>query len=139
MANTAVLQRHLVQPLPDFRLVAARAHEAGQRLSGVGEQHVLDEGDAAGGAFDVGEDDGVHVSRDSGFWIRDSGFGIRDWGLGIAEIRLRESLIPNPESPPCSNAGISARCRRSEEHTSELQSLIRISYAVFCLTKNTRQ
>src|SRR3546814_328704 len=85
--------------------------EAGQRLPGVGEQHVLDEGDAAGGAFDVGEDDGVHVSRDSGFWIRDSGFGIRDWGLGIAEIRLRESLIPNPESPPCRNAGISARCR----------------------------
>src|SRR3546814_2375257 len=28
--------------------------------------------------------------------------------------------------------------RRSEEHTSELQSLMRISYAVFCLkTKNT--
>src|SRR3546814_5856956 len=27
---------------------------------------------------------------------------------------------------------------RSEEHTSELQSLMRISYAVFCLTKNTR-
>src|SRR3546814_1525360 len=25
---------------------------------------------------------------------------------------------------------------RSEEHTSELQSLMRISYAVFCLTKN---
>src|SRR3546814_7812776 len=32
--------------------------------------------------------------------------------------------------------------RRSEEHTSELQSLMRISYAVFCLKKkknNTRQ
>src|SRR3546814_1048317 len=27
--------------------------------------------------------------------------------------------------------------RRSEEHTSELQSLMRISYAVFCLTKQT--
>src|SRR3546814_3594924 len=26
-----------------------------------------------------------------------------------------------------------ADCRRSEEHTSELQSLMRISYAVFCL------
>src|SRR3546814_1580515 len=26
--------------------------------------------------------------------------------------------------------------RRSEEHTSELQSLMRISYAVFCLTNN---
>src|SRR3546814_7033270 len=28
---------------------------------------------------------------------------------------------------------------RSEEHTSELQSLMRISYAVFCLTKKTNQ
>src|SRR3546814_8503934 len=28
---------------------------------------------------------------------------------------------------------------RSEEHTSELQSLIRISYAVFCLKKKTKQ
>src|SRR3546814_7520632 len=27
---------------------------------------------------------------------------------------------------------------RSEEHTSELQSLMRISYAVFCLKKTTR-
>src|SRR3546814_2510361 len=35
----------------------------------------------------------------------------------------------------------SRTARRSEEHTSELQSLMRISYAVFCLkkkTKNTR-
>src|SRR3546814_4980177 len=33
--------------------------------------------------------------------------------------------------------GINAvrRSRRSEEHTSELQSLMRISYAVFCLKK----
>src|SRR3546814_5159147 len=30
-----------------------------------------------------------------------------------------------------------ARVGRSEEHTSELQSLMRISYAVFCLKKNT--
>src|SRR3546814_3789280 len=28
---------------------------------------------------------------------------------------------------------------RSEEHTSELQSLMRISYAVFCLKKNTQK
>src|SRR3546814_7364666 len=28
---------------------------------------------------------------------------------------------------------------RSEEHTSELQSLMRISYAVFCLQKKTKQ
>src|SRR3546814_7961264 len=31
--------------------------------------------------------------------------------------------------------GVSAT--RSEEHTSELQSIMRISYAVFCLKKNT--
>src|SRR3546814_2829518 len=29
--------------------------------------------------------------------------------------------------------------KRSEEHTSELQSLMRISYAVFCLKKNTQK
>src|SRR3546814_10353852 len=32
-----------------------------------------------------------------------------------------------------------ARAFRSEEHTSELQSLMRISYAVFCLKKNKTQ
>src|SRR3546814_7154393 len=30
------------------------------------------------------------------------------------------------------------RVGRSEEHTSELQSLLRISYAVFCLTKKKK-
>src|SRR3546814_8663406 len=30
-------------------------------------------------------------------------------------------------------------CARSEEHTSELQSLMRISYAVFCLKKNKQK
>src|SRR3546814_3342693 len=35
---------------------------------------------------------------------------------------------------------VEQRCDRSEEHTSELQSLMRISYAVFCLKKkNTQQ
>src|SRR3546814_3453901 len=34
-----------------------------------------------------------------------------------------------------SRATASSRCLRSEEHTSELQSLMRISYAVFCLKK----
>src|SRR3546814_18772969 len=37
----------------------------------------------------------------------------------------------------CEGTGQAAlvSCRRSEEHTSELQSLMRISYAVFCLNK----
>src|SRR3546814_3817095 len=32
-----------------------------------------------------------------------------------------------------------SRCSRSEEHTSELQSLMRKSYAVFCLKKKKTQ
>src|SRR3546814_8682456 len=40
---------------------------------------------------------------------------------------------PHRQPPAC---GISAERARSEEHTSELQSLMRISYAVFCWQKN---
>src|SRR3546814_4764482 len=36
-------------------------------------------------------------------------------------------------------AGDGVGRERSEEHTSELQSLMRISYAVFCLKKKKRQ
>src|SRR3546814_3539325 len=37
------------------------------------------------------------------------------------------------------NDATPTRNRRSEEHTSELQSLMRISYAVFCLKKKKTQ
>src|SRR3546814_7954993 len=49
-------------------------------------------------------------------------------------------VMPAPEE----NAGalyehlLRRNLKRSEEHTSELQSLIRISYAVFCLKKKTK-
>src|SRR3546814_12106119 len=39
----------------------------------------------------------------------------------------------------CKGADAALRPRRSEEHTSELQSLMRISYAVFCLKKKNRE
>src|SRR3546814_10554324 len=35
-------------------------------------------------------------------------------------------------------SGVTLSMERSEEHTSELQSLMRISYAVFCLKKKTK-
>src|SRR3546814_3717348 len=41
---------------------------------------------------------------------------------------------PSPGSHRASD-GVGAGAQRSEEHTSELQSLMRISYAVFCLKK----
>src|SRR3546814_7018768 len=37
------------------------------------------------------------------------------------------------------SAGQIRKAGRSEEHTSELQSLMRISYAVFCLKKKTQE
>src|SRR3546814_8158679 len=37
------------------------------------------------------------------------------------------------------NLAIASHAVRSEEHTSELQSLMRISYAVFCLKKKQKQ
>src|SRR3546814_3242346 len=42
------------------------------------------------------------------------------------------------DRPAFSNMGVTlSYSDRSEEHTSELQSLMRISYAVFCLKKKT--
>src|SRR3546814_8948828 len=43
---------------------------------------------------------------------------------------------PHHQAQPSGNPSPDCRSpRRSEEHTSELQSLMRISYAVFCLKK----
>src|SRR3546814_3217671 len=48
---------------------------------------------------------------------------------------------PAKGAPPSTKGKLSLRLgkspRRSEEHTSELQSLMRTSYAVFCLKKKT--
>src|SRR3546814_10246486 len=45
------------------------------------------------------------------------------------------ALKPITSSPCCALRRATSSCCRSEEHTSELQSLMRISYAVFCLKK----
>src|SRR3546814_4820066 len=43
--------------------------------------------------------------------------------------------VPETPPPPPEEAAPGTDSKRSEEHTSELQSLMRISYAVFCLKK----
>src|SRR3546814_2527906 len=53
--------------------------------------------------------------------------------IGIFLIRW---CAPNSSSLPMPRRGIGCR---SEEHTSELQSLMRISYADFCLKQNKKQ
>src|SRR3546814_3920094 len=60
-------------------------------------------------------------------WPKDYGGA----GLDPAEAKvLREEMNRINARPPLSSFGI-----RSEEHTSELQSLMRLSYAVLCLKK----
>src|SRR3546814_3203541 len=50
------------------------------------------------------------------------------------------SLLPwNCCAVSASNLRRTVNENRSEEHTSELQSLMRISYAVFCLKKKTKK
>src|SRR3546814_4725553 len=51
-------------------------------------------------------------------------------------LRLMDTLADDTGATVvlATNVGVRLQCR-SEEHTSELQSLMRISYAVFCLTK----
>src|SRR3546814_9514120 len=63
----------------------------------------------------------------------------------IAVFLLRATGVPTFHSGllieiPSGSFVVADVCSRSEEHTSELQSLMRISYAVFCLkNKNKSQ
>src|SRR3546814_1665529 len=76
----------------------------------------------------------------------------KSWNLKVFKhinAKVNEaSMMLAQERGPCPDAadmGVMERfsCKmaiaRSEEHTSELQSLMRISYAVFCLKKKKKQ
>src|SRR3546814_4231945 len=61
----------------------------------------------------------------------------QDIGSALEQL---ESVVRDRLAAPDASASYvaSLAAKRSEEHTSELQSLMRLSYAVFCLTnKNT--
>src|SRR3546814_9702155 len=59
---------------------------------------------------------------DMAFTMQAHAVGLRDLGATMAPMNAFQTLLGT---------------ERSEEHTSELQSLMRISYAVFCLKKKT--
>src|SRR3546814_2769479 len=69
---------------------------------------------------------------------------MRSADAGIAELQEHVDtliIIPNQNLFLVANPNTTfkeAFTMRSEEHTSELQSLMRISYAVFCLKKKTQ-
>src|SRR3546814_3843052 len=53
----------------------------------------------------------------------------------VAQVEGRHRLVVVPGEQRAVGEGRRCRGVRSEEHTSELQSLMRISYAVFCMKK----
>src|SRR3546814_5254252 len=60
------------------------------------------------------------------------------WPMSTTETLLTVHLVM-PGGHPGDAFLFDVQNRRSEEHTSELQSLMRISYAVFCLKKKKQQ
>src|SRR3546814_10036963 len=57
------------------------------------------------------------------------------WVLAIFAIRMLHAPVTEWLAKPVGTQSGAAVLARSEEHTSELQSLMRTSYAVFCLKK----
>src|SRR3546814_6253270 len=95
----------------DLEGVEAAARDISGRASAV---HILINN---AGIFTAGNVEDVKADQ----WDRELGLNLR------APFFLVQALLPKLKA-----------ASRSEEHTSELQSLMRISYAVFCLKKKTK-
>src|SRR3546814_8571365 len=116
---------------PDLRLtVGARRHDAGVRLD-IGLMHRL--GGVAARDHDLGRGEaGVGVAQDELDPLRDIRRRFRfrrDAGGEDVVVQQRRTVRHR----------VLHVDDRSEEHTSELQSLMRISSAVFCLTTKTKK
>src|SRR3546814_1765520 len=61
----------------------------------------------------------------------------QNWRRPGLELVRRGSIFDVIAAEGCDHLAAAEHRWRSEEHTSELQSLMRISYAVFCLQKKT--
>src|SRR3546814_7211285 len=63
--------------------------------------------------------------------LSSTGVPLKSASVTVLPSGLQSPMLSSRFSPPAGG-------RRSEEHTSELQSLMRISYAVFCLKKKNK-
>src|SRR3546814_8221880 len=95
--------------------------------------------------MDVSADDAVHAlymcrARDRLFVVRDELDRVLHLVLGVlrqrpvGQVKTASDIVHDHIQLQEQFVGCVAE-ERSEEHTSELQSLMRISYAVFCLKK----
>src|SRR3546814_1795107 len=81
----------------------------------------------------------VHAADRPGEDFRGVGAGVQGEGQDRAVHRIAKETVEQGLGAhrfEAVDAGVADQ--RSEEHTSELQSLMRISYAVFCLKKKKR-
>src|SRR3546814_8755914 len=112
-------------------------------------RHRPDEEDVIGHVRGRSGDAGIHTRRGSAV-VRD-GADRNELSAGFGSLQKVERRLHDPEGslPVVDNEGDAVVAGhgvhavggwlRSEEHTSELQSLMRISYAVFCLKKKKKR
>src|SRR3546814_7572700 len=87
----------------------------------------------------IGPKDLPKAMRFVGHWVGRARGVARQFRSGF-DAMVREAELEEMEKRwKEENERIMREHPRSEEHTSELQSLMRISYAVFCLKKNTKK
>src|SRR3546814_2712865 len=81
----------------------------------------------------------------SGSWLRSKPYSACSSPSSVAEVASSMNTMAGrlnstrAKARRCCSPNDRMRDQRSEEHTSELQSLMRISYAVFCLKKKQQQ
>src|SRR3546814_6140950 len=122
------MHRHL-------RLAGGPAGHAQRDREGSGPQLV--EPELSGGAIGIGAiERHARLARGPVGRRRDIEIDVEGAILALPEDRI---AMLGVAFHPRSDAAPESVVVRSEEHTSELQSLMRISYAVFCLNKKTKQ
>src|SRR3546814_2106851 len=87
--------------------------------------------------FDIGPRGVAQRAGDEGAISIARGRAARRCGQRVAQPLMQVGR--DPIGPVCLDRAQCVDDLRSEEHTSELQSLMRISYAVFCLKKKNKK
>src|SRR3546814_3646117 len=115
-----------------------RSHRKARRISASGPVRDAPAGWALGGR-DPAAELRFRAAACRAPW-RDARSSPRRRGTGTQRVCYAQRIPPEPAGS-AARYGVdlgAARYSRSEEHTSELQSLMRISYAVFCLKKKNK-
>src|SRR3546814_1832880 len=82
--------------------------------------------------------DGFAIGRHEHQRVRHPHHAVEPHAVNVHALAVDAGADPQ-ERDAVAMLGVHVRLDRSEEHTSELQSLMRISYAVFCLKKKIKR